>query len=134
MVNVNPNSCLKCNSPTHRFQEQDKCVYGSGSLMTKPCPSCNEGGHHASICIKNPKSTIGAPAPKEALDPKFSKWPTEASKTATEGNDQLYHPFAQPKNDWLPPFAQPKNDWLPSLFPNKQGRKIISDIRETKIK
>ena len=118
MVNVNPNSCLKCNSPTHRFQEQDKCVYGSGSLMTKPCPSCNEGGHHASICIKNPKSTIGAPAPKEALDPKFSKWPTEASKTATEGNDQLYHPFAQPKNDWLPPFDQPKNDWLPSLFPN----------------
>ena len=106
MVNVNPNSCLKCNSPTHRFQEQDKCVYGTGSLMTKPCPSCNEGGHHSSICIKNPKSTIGAPAPREAIDPKFSKWP-ETSKMATEGQNQLYHPF-----------AQPKNDWLPSLFPN----------------
>ena len=107
MVNVNPNSCLKCNAPTHRFQETDKCVYGKGNLMTKPCPSCNEGGHHSSICIKNPKSTIGAPAPREPIDPKFSKWPAETSKMVMEGQEQLYHPF-----------AQPKNDWLPSLFPN----------------
>ena len=106
MVNVNPNSCLKCNSPTHRFQEQDKCIYGAGSLMTKPCPSCNEGGHHSSICIKNPKSTIGAPPAKEAADPKFSKWP-DTSKLAAEGMGPSYNPF-----------GQPKNDWLPSLFPN----------------
>ena len=98
MVNVNPNSCLKCNYPTHRFQEQDKCIYGAGSLMTKPCPSCNEGGHHSSICIKNPKSTIGAPPAKEAVDPKFSKWP-ETSKLAAEEKGAYYTPFGQPKND-----------------------------------
>ena len=103
MVGVDPNSCLKCNSPTHRFQEQDKCIYGSSSLMTRACGYCKEGGHHTSICIKSQKSTIGAPSPKEPLDPKFSKWP-EATKAAAE--EQYYQPF-----------AAPKNDWLPSLFP-----------------
>ena len=104
MVNVNPNSCLKCNSPTHRFQESDKCIYGKGTLMTKACPNCREGGHHSNICIKNQKPTLGAPEPQgqEMGDKKFSKWP-EATKNIP---DQDYSKF-----------LNPKNDWLPSLFP-----------------
>ena len=104
MVNVSPNSCLKCNSPTHRFTEQDKCIYGKGNLMTKACPNCKEGGHHFQICIKNQKQTIGGQEPQglEPLDPKFSKWP-EASKNVPE--QKMYAQF-------------PKNEWLPSLFPN----------------
>ena len=104
MVNVNPNSCLKCNSPSHRFQEEDRCIYGKGNLMTKPCFNCQEGGHHSSICIKNQKPTLGAqdPSQKEALDPRFSKWP-EVTKNVPE-----YETTVIPKNE----------QWLPSLFPN----------------
>ena len=104
MVGVNPNSCLKCNSPTHRFQEEDRCIYGKGNLMTKPCFNCQEGGHHSSICIKNQKPTLGAqdPSQKEALDPRFSKWP-EVTKNVPE-----YETTVIPKNE----------QWLPSLFPN----------------
>lgn len=100
MVNVSPNNCLKCNSPTHRFQETAKCAYGNGNLMTKPCYNCKEGGHHHKICIRPQKPNVGAPeaqGPPEAADPKFSKWP-EQSKYTTE----LYTPFGNEKNVWGP--------------------------------
>lgn len=99
MVNVAPNSCLKCNSPTHRFQETDKCVYGTGNLMTRACYNCKEGGHHHKICVKTQKPTIGAPEAQgqEASDPKFSKWP-EQNKTVPE----VYSPFGNQKNQWGP--------------------------------
>ena len=105
MVNVDPNSCLKCNSPTHRFQEQDRCVYGKGNLMTTPCRNCQEGGHHSSICIKNQKPNLGAQEPvyQEPLDPRFSKWP-EANKKIPEYEQSVMNS----KNE----------QWLPSLFPN----------------
>lgn len=106
MVNVSPNSCLKCNSPTHRFQEQSKCIYGSGNLMTKACFNCREGGHHHTICIKNQKPTVGAPEAQnqQAQDQQFSKWP-ELTKTVPE-IDKFYSQY-----------GQSKNDWIPSLFP-----------------
>ena len=106
MVNVPPNTCLKCASPTHRFQEVDKCVYGKGNLMTRACPNCGEGGHHFMICIKNQKPTIGTHAsrPQEPLDPNFSKWPkVETNKSMPQANS----PWNQTKN----------GEWLPSLFP-----------------
>ena len=102
MVGVGKNNCLKCNSPDHRFQEQDRCIYGQSNLMTRACPNCHEGGHHSAVCIKNQKSTIGAPAPKEAVDPKFSTWP-EQTKMAEE--QSFYNLFDQ------------KNGLGPSLFP-----------------
>ena len=107
MVNVPPNACLKCASPTHRFQEVDKCVYGKGNLMTRACPNCGEGGHHFMICIKNQKPTIGTPAsrPQEPVDANFSKWPkVEANKSMQQANS----PWNQTKN----------GEWLPSLFPH----------------
>ena len=111
MVNVSPNNCLKCNSPTHRFQETDKCIYGQGNLMTRACFNCNSGGHHFSICIKDQKQFVGTPAPAtpnqgQSLEPQFSKWP-EASKAVPEHMNQMY-----PWN------GQPKNEWMPSLFPH----------------
>ena len=77
MVGVNNNFCLKCNSPTHRFSEESKCIYDTANLMTKPCFNCQEGGHHQNVCIKNKKPTLGAqdPTNQEPLDPKFSRWP-----------------------------------------------------------
>lgn len=106
MVNVPPNACLKCASPTHRFQEVDKCVYGKSNLMTRACPNCNEGGHHFKACIKNQKPTIGTQAsqPQEPLDPNFSRWPkVETNKSMPQANS----PWNQTKN----------GEWLPSLFP-----------------
>ena len=112
MVNVLPNNCLKCNSPTHRFQESEKCIYGQGQLMTKPCFNCNTGGHHFSICVKDKKQFVGAPAPAPAtptqgqsLEPQFSKWP-ETSKMVPENMSQTVQ--------WN---GHPKNEWMPSLFP-----------------
>ena len=104
MVNVAPNSCLKCNSPAHRFQEQDKCIYGKTNLMTRACPNCKEGGHHFNVCIKNQKPTIGAQEPQsqEPRDQNFSKWP-DMTKNVPEMSL---------------PFGQQKNSWIPSLFPN----------------
>ena len=111
MVNVSSNACLKCNSPTHRFQETEKCVYGQGSLMTRPCFHCNVGGHHFSICVKDQKPFVGAPAPAPAqgqnLEPQYPKW-TEASKTVPENMDQQYF-------SW---YGKPKNEGMPSLFPH----------------
>ena len=111
MVNVLPNNCLKCNSPTHRFQETDKCIYGQGQLMTKPCFNCNAGGHHFSSCVKDKKQYVGAPAPApptqgQSLEPQFSKWP-EASKTVPEN-------MSQQTVQWN---GNQKNEWMPSLFP-----------------
>ena len=106
MAGVQPNNCLKCNSPSHRFQETQKCVYGNSNLMTQPCANCHEGAHHSSLCIKANKSTIGAPPPKEErqpLDPNFSKWP-ESSKSAIEEKDKLYSLFPMEKNAWMPRF------------------------------
>ena len=108
MVGVNQNSCLKCNSPTHRFQEESKCVYGTGNLMTRPCFNCQEGGHHQNICIKNKKPTLGAqdPGNQEPLDQQFSKWP-EATKQVPE---------FKPQN--IPQENSKNSNWLPYLFPN----------------
>lgn len=103
IAGVQPNNCLKCDSPTHKFQETDKCIYGQSKLMTQPCFNCKRGAHNSSMCIKGHQSTIGATQPKEPLDPNFSKWP-ENSKSAQENKEQLYNLF-------------PKNDWMPSLFP-----------------
>ena len=112
MVNVSPNSCLKCNSPTHRFQETDKCVYGQGTLMTRPCFNCNSGGHHYSTCVKDQKQFVGASAPApptqgQSLEPQFSRWP-EASKAVPENMNQQLVPWN----------GQTKNEWMPSLFPH----------------
>ena len=98
MVGVSPNSCLKCGSPTHKFQEVEKCVYGEGNLMTKACTNCNEGGHHFTICIKDKKPTIGTQEsqPQEPFEPQSKEWPEEANKS-----------MPQTKN----------GNWLPSLFP-----------------
>ena len=100
MVGVLPNSCLKCGSSTHKFQEVEKCVYGEGNLMTKACTNCNEGGHHFTICIKDRKPTIGTQEsqPQEPFEPEVSKWPEEANKSM---------PMPQANN----------GNWLPSLFP-----------------
>ena len=111
MVNILPNNCLKCNSPTHCFQETDKCIYGQGQLMTKPCFNCNAGGHHFSSCVKDKKQCVGAPAPApptqgQSLEPQFSKWP-EASKTVPEN-------MSQQTVQWN---GNQKNEWMPSLFP-----------------
>ena len=110
MVNVSPNNCLKCNSPTHRFQETEKCIYGHGNLLTRPCFNCNSGGHHFSICVKDQKQCVGTPAPAppnqgQPLEPQFSRWP-EASKAVPENMNQQ-----------IPWNGQPKNEWMPSLFP-----------------
>ena len=103
MAGVQPNHCLKCDSPTHKFQETEKCIYGHSPLMTQPCWNCKHGAHNSSMCIKANQSTIGAQQTKEPLDQNFSKWP-ENSKSAQENKDQLYNLF-------------PKNEWVPSLFP-----------------
>ena len=100
---VGENNCLKCDSPTHRFQERDKCIYGQSNLMSQPCSNCKRGAHHSSMCIKGTKSTIGAPPPKMPMDQEFSRWP-ENSKTAQENKEQFYTLF-------------PKNEYIPSLFP-----------------
>lgn len=108
MVNTNPNCCLKCNSPTHRFSETDKCVYGKSNLMTKPCFSCGQGGHHFNICIKNQKPTVGAQdprGPQEPLDSRFSKYPSDMTKNIPE------------RPEWSAPFPKEKNEGMPSLFP-----------------
>ena len=99
MVNVNAHSCLKCNSPEHKFQETERCVYGSSNLMTKPCFNCKTGGHHTSLCIKDRGSTLGAPPPHNPPGGanKFSRWtaPQDTSKVLFES----------------------KNGEFPSLFP-----------------
>ena len=103
MVNVSPNCCLKCDSPTHRFQDQDKCVYGKSNLMTGPCKNCKKGGHHYNVCIKDQDPrTVGAPPPSGGkLDPQFSQYP-DMTRTIMENQGAI------PKN--------PKNEWIPSLF------------------
>ena len=105
-VNVGANNCLKCNSPSHRFQETDKCVYGNSNLMTQPCLNCGEGGHHSSLCIRLNKSTIGAPQPIEQrpLDPSFSKWPEPAKAATEKEQERLYSLFPEEKNSWTPRF------------------------------
>ena len=100
---VGENNCLKCDSPTHKFQERDKCIYGQSNLMSQPCSDCKRGAHHSSMCIKGTKSTIGAPPPNMPMDQEFSRWP-ENSKTAQENKEQFYTLF-------------PKNEYIPSLFP-----------------
>ena len=106
MAGTNPNCCLKCNSPTHRFSELEKCVYGKTGLMTRACFSCGAGAHHFSACIKNLKPPVGAPAVKaqETLDPRFSKYPTENTKNVPE------------RQPWETPFPKEKNAELPPLF------------------
>ena len=111
MVNVASNACLKCNSQNHRFQETEKCVYGQGSLMTKPCYNCNTGGHHFSICVKDQKQFVGAPAPAPAqgqnLEPQFPKW-AEASKAVPERENM--------EQQYLSWYGKPKNEGMPSMF------------------
>ena len=107
MVGVGQNCCLKCASPSHRFQEEDKCCYGTSNLMTRPCFNCHEGGHHQSVCIKNQtlnqKPTSGA---QEPLDPNFSRWP-ETTKQIPE------HQQVEPTQE-----VSKNLNWLPSLFPH----------------
>ena len=106
MANTNPNSCLKCNSPHHRFSETDKCIYGNSNLMTRACTSCGVGAHHWEACIKNIKPPVGAPMakPQDTLDPDFSKYP-DMTKNIPE------------KDQWEQPFPKEKNGQLPPLFP-----------------
>ena len=103
MVNVSPHCCLKCDSPSHRFQETNKCAYGKSNLMTGPCKNCKKGGHHYNVCIKAQElPTVGAQKPQSGYDPKFSPYP-DLTKTVleTQGATPNYT----------------KNEWIPSLFP-----------------
>ena len=73
MVHVNCNSYLKCRSPAHKFEEEDKCIYGHERLMKKPCMGCQEGGHHVDVCLNNQQPSLEAQDPngKELLDTRF---------------------------------------------------------------
>ena len=103
MANTDPHSCLKCNSPNHRFSETDKCIYGNSNLMVRACSSCGVGAHHWKACISNIKPPVGAPMqkPQEPLDQQFSKYP-DMTKNVPE-KDNLEHPFPKEKNGELPP-------------------------------
>ena len=106
MVNVDPHSCLKCNSPSHRFTETEKCIYGKSNLFTKPCFSCGKGGHHYNMCVQGQKPTLGAPPPKgpqEPLDKKFSTYP-DWNKNIPE------------RPDWETSIPKEKNEQMPPLF------------------
>ena len=105
MVNTDPNCCLKCNSPTHRFMEEDKCIYGQQPLYTKPCFACKKGGHHFNVCIKNARPNVGAPAHKA---------PQEGE---VHGSRNLEMNRNVPeKMEYYQPFPNEKNEFAPSLF------------------
>ena len=105
MVNTDPNCCLKCNSPTHRFMEEDKCIYGQQPLYTKPCFACKKGGHHFNVCIKNARPNVGAPA---------NKGPQEGEVPGARNLEMNRN--VPEKMEYYQPFPNEKNEVAPSLF------------------
>ena len=64
MVQVNPNSCLKCGSPDHKFTQVERCIYGQEKLLPQPCYNCQVGGHHYRMCIQDKNPIFDTEDPK----------------------------------------------------------------------